>query len=65
MVNVNAVVETVKFVLRMAVLVGIPATLAAVVAAKPQAGVAIGFVLALVDKYIHKLPNEYRGLLPF
>ena len=65
MLDVHAVVESVKFVLRMAVLVGVPATLSAVVATNPKWGVGIGFVLALVDKYVHKLPNQYRGLLPF
>lgn len=61
----NALKETIKFVLRTIVLVGVPSVLAQVIKDKPQYGVPIGFVLMAVDKYIHKLPNEYVGLLPF
>jgi hypothetical protein len=61
----SAVWEGVKFVLRLVVLVGIPTVLAEVIKQKPQWGVYIGIVLAFVDKVIHKLPNEYRGLVPF
>lgn len=65
MFNKVAIRETAKFVARTIILVGLPATLSAIVAEKPQWGTAIGFVLVAVDKYIHKLPNEWRGLLPF
>lgn len=60
-----AVKEVVKFVVRVVVLVGIPTVLAEVVKQKPEWGVYVGAVLVLVDKTIHELPNEYRGLLPF
>lgn len=57
--------EVVKFVVRVVVLVGVPTVLAEVVKQKPEWGVYVGAVLVLVDKTIHELPNEYRGLLPF
>lgn len=63
--NIKALVETVKFVGRTVVLVGVPAVVSQVIKDKPQYGVPIGFALMAVDKYIHKLPNEYIGLLPF
>lgn len=63
--NKKALIESAKFIARVILLVGVPATLAAIIAANPKAGVAIGFVLLFIDKYIHKLPNEYKGLLPF
>ena len=58
-------IETSKFVLRIVILVGVPAILAEVVKEKPEYGVYVGIVLAIIDKYIHHLPNEYKGLLPF
>lgn len=61
----KAVFETVKFVGRQAVLFGIPATIAAVIKVKPEYAVPIGIVFSVVDKLIHHLPNEYRGLVPF
>lgn len=61
----NPVVEIAKFVVRVVVLVGIPTVLAEVVKQKPEWGVYVGAVLVLIDKTIHELPNEYRGLLPF
>lgn len=63
--NKKALVETVKFVARTVVLVGVPSVLSQVIKDRPQYGVPIGFVLMAVDKYVHKLPNEYVGLVPF
>lgn len=60
-----ALFQTVKFVLRTVVLVGVPAVLSALVASNPNWGLVVGLMLSVVDKYIHHLPNEYRGLLPF
>jgi hypothetical protein len=61
----HAALEALKFVVRVTILVGVPAILTALITAKPQWGLGIGIALAAVDKYIHKLPNEYQGLLPF
>ena len=61
----HAIKETLKFIGRTILLVGLPSVLSQVVATKPEWGVYIGFVLMAVDKLIHKLPNEYRGLVPF
>ena len=61
----KAIVEALKLIARLVVLVGIPAVLAALIDAKPQWAIAIGAVLVFIDKVIHKLPNEYNGLLPF
>jgi hypothetical protein len=61
----KAIWEGVKFVLRIIVLFGIPAVLTAVIDAQPKWAVVIGMALAFIDKVIHKLPNEYKGLLPF
>lgn len=60
-----ALKEVVKFMVRVVVLVGIPTVLAEVVKQKPEWGVYVGGALVVVDKAIHELPNEYRGLLPF
>lgn len=61
----EAVREVVKFVVRTVVLVGVPTVLTQIVKEKPEWGVYIGAVLVVVDKAVHELPNEYKGLLPF
>lgn len=61
----QSVKEVVKFVVRVTVLVGVPTVLAEVVKQKPEWGVYVGLLLTVVDKTVHELPNEYRGLLPF
>jgi hypothetical protein len=61
----KAIKETIKFIVRLIVLFGIPAMIAAAIDAKPEYAIVIGTILAAIDKYIHKLPNEYKGLLPF
>lgn len=62
--NKKALSETIKFVIRTTFLVGVPTVLAQVIKERPQYGAPLGFALLAVDKYIHKLPNEYRGLFP-
>lgn len=61
----KAVWAGVKLVARMLVLYGLPATIAAVIDINPQWAIAVGTILAFVDKVVHKLPNEWKGLLPF
>jgi hypothetical protein len=61
----NATKETLKFVLRTVVLFGIPAVIGQLIAQRPSYAVPIGIGLNIVDKYIHHLPNEYHGLVPF
>lgn len=63
--NKQALTEAVKFVARNLILVGLPTALVALTTVQPQYGLAVGIVLSAVDKYIHKLPNEYKGLMPF
>lgn len=65
MFNKVAIRETAKFIVRTVLLVGLPAVLSAVVAEKPEWGTAIGFVLVAIDKYVHKLPNSWTGIVPF
>jgi hypothetical protein len=61
----KAVWETIKFILRVSILVGVPAVLSALVEQKPEWGVIIGLVLTVIDKLIHELPVRFKGLLPF
>lgn len=61
----KAIWETAKFIGRYFVLFGIPAALAAIVKEKPEYAVPIGIIFSVIDKFIHHLPNEYRGLVPF
>lgn len=60
----KAFIETFKFIFRTVVLVGVPSVVAELVKQKPEWGAYVGLVLVAIDKYIHKLPNEWRGLFP-
>lgn len=63
--SLKALWDGVKFVLRMFVLFGIPYAITQITNIKPQWAITIGTVLAFVDKFIHKLPNEWKGIIPF
>lgn len=66
MAKKNPTLETVKFVTRIAVLVGVPAVLAELAVQKPEWGGWIGVALAVWDKYRHENPNTpAKGLLPW
>jgi len=61
----SAIWEAVKFLLREIVLVGLPSALSQLAIAKPEYGVVIGIVLAVIDKFIHNAPVSAKGILPF
>lgn len=65
MAKKNPTLETLKFVTRTAVLVGVPAVLAELAVQKPQWGFWLGLVGMIVDKYIHNSPVKAKGLLPW
>lgn len=61
----KAAVESLKLLLRLAFLVGIPSILAELAKSKPEWGGAIGVILLVIDKYIHTNPDiKLNGLSP-
>lgn len=62
----KSIIETVKFVLRTVLLVGVPAVLTQLAKDKPEWGAWLGIALLVVDKLFHENKNtKINGLLPF
>ena len=61
----KAAVESLKLILRLSLLVGVPAILGELAKSKPEWGGAIGVILLVIDKYIHENPSiKSNGISP-